>query len=30
MLTIDKPKATPLPALSVGAQPPKLLDRVTV
>jgi integron integrase len=28
MLTIDKPKATPLPALSVAAQPPKLLDRV--
>ena len=28
MLTIDKPKATPLPALSVAAQPPKLLDRM--
>jgi integron integrase len=28
MLTIDKPKATPLPALSVAAQPPRLLDRM--
>jgi len=28
MLTLDKPKATPLPALSVAAQPPRLLDRV--
>jgi len=28
MLTLDKPKATPLPALSVAAPPPRLLDRM--
>ena len=28
MLTLEKPKATPLPALSVAPQAPRLLDRV--